>query len=79
MQARILLWWAALLSLFVAADSIRTEALQGEPSQPSSSQVDQRDNDQLAVAAAGVKQIIAHRVSIADRPENTLAGTLRGI
>lgn len=64
--------WAAM-SVWCAATS------GDEPSKPGSPQADQRDVEKLAVAVAGVKQIIAHRGSSADRPENTLASTLRAI
>ena len=37
------------------------------------------ENAELAAAALGVKQIVGHRGSSADRPENTLASTRRAI
>jgi len=64
--------WAAVSASCAAASG-------DEPLKPGSPQASQRDADQLAVAAAGVKQIIAHRGSSVDRPENTLASTLRAI
>jgi glycerophosphoryl diester phosphodiesterase len=64
--------WAALSASCAAASS-------DEPLKPGSPQADQRNAEQLTVAAAGAKQIIAHRGSSADRPENTLASTLRAI
>jgi glycerophosphoryl diester phosphodiesterase len=64
--------WAAVSAWSAAASG-------DEPLKPGSPQADRRDVEQLAVAAAGVKQIIAHRGSSVDRPENTLASTLRAI
>jgi len=79
MHARILFSSAALFSLFLAADSIRAEVPQGVASRPGSRPTDTANAEQIAVAAAGIKQIIAHRGSSVDRPENTLTSTLRAI
>lgn len=64
--------WAALSAWCAAASG-------DEPLKPKSPLADRTSTEQLAVAAAGVKQIIAHRGSSVDRPENTLASTLRAI
>jgi glycerophosphoryl diester phosphodiesterase len=69
---RTIVVWAALSAWSAAASG-------DEPLKPGSPQASRRDDEQLAVAAAGVKQIIAHRGSSVDRPENTLASTLRAI
>ena len=79
MHARILSSLVSLCTLSFAADSIRAEVVNRERSQQGSPQADKANAEQLAVAAAGVKQIIAHRGSSVDRPENTLASTLRAI
>ncbi len=69
---RIFTVWAAMSAWCAAGGG-------DEPLRPGSPQADRANAEQLAVAAAGVKQIIAHRGSSVDRPENTLASTLRAI
>ena len=69
---RIFTVWAALSAWCVGSSG-------EEPLRSGSPQADRRNVERLAVAVAGVKQIIAHRGSSVDRPENTLATTLRAI
>jgi glycerophosphoryl diester phosphodiesterase len=71
-----LFWIAAVCA---APSSWCAVGIGAEPLPPSSAQVTAVDAQHLAAAATGVRQIVAHRGSSDDRPENTLASTLRAI
>lgn len=77
MTTKTRLFWIA--AVCAAPSSWCAAGIGAEPLQPSSSQATAVDAQQLAAAATGVRQIVAHRGSSADRPENTLASTLRAI
>ena len=77
MTTKTRLFWIA--AVCAAPSSWCAAGIGAEPLQPSSSQATVVDAQQLAAAATGVRQIVAHRGSSADRPENTLASTLRAI